>query len=490
MAANVASINSILKRVYKSPIQRAINDEVWAYKLFKMRSDLWSGDTWEQPVHVSRNSGVGNRLEGGILPTAGNQGYALLRGGEKSTYGRFEVTGQAKAKARGANSGAFANVMSEEMERLPKDVANLLNRLSVSGGFAIGWLNQRRPSLVSAGALGDASATQSWQFQGDFTALAQATAADITSWVRVRLFRTDTLQEITCANSGTTATTGDIFVAGIDQDKTAPTVDLRAVATAAAAADFNTLTTLVGGAPVNVADFAPILVVLHDVASTAVTGGVTYGSGTGLPVSGALGGPAAQQVGIFGNLGLATHFTVDRTTATGTADILQAHCVTASKVAAGDRVDMTVEMIQDVFDTLSDEEGVTPDIILTNAHQRTKYLGLMIGTFGAAGAANARFNVDGNKVGKMDLGPDQGGWAYSNIPFQVTRHYPNGGMTFLKTSDWFRPTLLEGTFADDDGNILSRTANADVWEGFWKQYDEIACKLPNHQAHLTGLNTV
>ena len=484
--ATVATIASIIKRVYKSPIQRAINNEVWVYKYFDKKSDIWNGDTWEQPVHVSRNTGVGSRTEGAILPAAGNQGYTNLRGSEKSIYGRFEVTGQAVAKASGANKGSFASVLQEEMQGLTKDTANLLNRFAVSGGTAIGWLNERRASTPTVGAAdGTASAAQSWEYQGDFTPLLGAATGDITTWVRIRLYRMDTYAEITCVNSGTTAAAGDIFVAAVDQDRTNPTIDIRSVEDGAhaTATDFDTAGV---GMATGVADAAPILVVLHDTASTITT----YATGTGAIVTGANGGPASQPVGIFGNLGLPTHFTVDRTSATGTADILQAHCLTAETALAGARTGLTIERIQFVFDEMMDQEGVTPNLLLTNAHQRSRYLGLMVGVYGASATANARFNVDAGDVGKMDLGPNQGGWSYAGIPFQVSRHYPNGGISFLTTDSWFRPTLLDGRFADEDGDILSRVGNTDVWEGFWKTYCETACKLPNHNAHLTGLTTV
>ena len=90
----------------------------------------------------------------GVLPTAGQQGYADLRINSHSSYGRFQVSGLAMDTAVKSGVGAFAGVMNEEMDRLVRDIANNENAINIFGGPTKGFLNQRivDPNVSGANA--------------------------------------------------------------------------------------------------------------------------------------------------------------------------------------------------------------------------------------------------------------------------------------------------------------------------------------------------
>ena len=80
-----------------------------------------------QPVHVSRNTGVSALGEGGLLPTAGQQGYESLTIPFRYVYGRVDIGGVVMKQTR-TSQGAFDDVMEQEVEGSIKDGARDLSR--------------------------------------------------------------------------------------------------------------------------------------------------------------------------------------------------------------------------------------------------------------------------------------------------------------------------------------------------------------------------
>jgi hypothetical protein len=86
-----------------------------------------------QPVHVSRNTGVSSLGSGGLLPTAGNQGYVDLTIPYKYVYGRVDIGGTVMKQTR-TSQGAFDDVMDTEIEGAIKDGARDLSRQVMGDG--------------------------------------------------------------------------------------------------------------------------------------------------------------------------------------------------------------------------------------------------------------------------------------------------------------------------------------------------------------------
>lgn len=72
-------------------------------------------------LHVSRNGGIGSRVEGGYIPAAGNQGYVKQRVGLKRHYGAFQVSGPV-IKAMKSDDGSWLRAVESESKGLINDI--------------------------------------------------------------------------------------------------------------------------------------------------------------------------------------------------------------------------------------------------------------------------------------------------------------------------------------------------------------------------------
>ena len=123
--------------------------------------------------------------------------------------------------------------------------------------------------------------------------------------------------------------------------------------------------------------------------------------------------------------------------------------------------------------TRCDEE---PDLIVMHPTMRTQYTSLL--TVGLQTYTVRAENGDGGFTGL----------SYGTVPLKTARHAPLGGIIFLRQKDWKMLQLQPGDFADLDGSVLSRRADRDSWEGFYRWYYNTCCLRPNAQAMLVGIN--
>ena len=495
MTATLATFASLLQRFYKGPITDQLNNEIFILKYFMKQKFGWQGESVILPVRIGRNTGVGTRGEGAALPVAGRQQTANLTVNSTFIYGRFEVTGPLMASAAKGGSHAFAAAMTDEMEGLTRDIKDLADRLAVSGGRVVGFINDKTDMGDTGGANShnNADATSAVrEYMGDMTPfLACTNTTNIALWRRIRLFRTDTMAEIvpTVTAGGAVATNGNIFVSAFDTaGATGPTVTIRV------AADTNTVSLDTNGladVPVTVG----VAVVLHE--TQAVNNlGVAYGQSTAtgaLADASAVSGWASQPIGIFGNLadpgapvalpavaGGGTsqgYFGRERSSAANA--LMRGQVIGHNPAANGVNDALELFRMQQVIDSIDVETGERPDLIVMNPLQRASYMNLLAG----AGAANLM--VSGEKAKHGDGGFQSIGFA--GLPIHSSRHFPQCAMAFLNTKSWVVAELQGGKFADEDGNILSRVANADAFEGFWKQYYNLVCKRPRANAILIGI---
>lgn len=102
------------------------------------------------PLHSGRNVGVGARGEGGVIPTAGKQGYSSLTVPYRYNHARIQLSIQTIKQSR-TSEGAFEHAVDSEIEGAVKDLGRDLSRQLQ--GFGRGDLCQ----IVTGGV---ASATQ------------------------------------------------------------------------------------------------------------------------------------------------------------------------------------------------------------------------------------------------------------------------------------------------------------------------------------------
>ena len=499
MTATLATFSSLLQRFYKGPITDQLNNEIFILKYFMKQKFGWQGESVILPVRLGRNTGVGTRGEGAALPVAGRQQTANLTVNATFTYGRFEVTGPLMASAAKGGSHAFAAAMTDEMEGLTRDIKDLCDRLAVSGGRVVGFINTKTNPLNTAAPNSHTAAAATStvrQYMGDMTPfLACVDTANIALWRRVRLFRTDTMEEIVvqvAAGFGA-AVNGNILVSAFNTAAAnGPTITIR-VAADTTAVTINTL-----AVPVAVG----IAVVVHETQAVNQVP-VAYGQSTdtgALADAGAITGWASQPMGMFGNIadpgnpvalpagagggtyqGYFGMNRADLTPGVTSPNALMRGQVIGHDVgiAAGINELLDIGRMQQVIDIIDVESGERPDLIVMNPIQRASYMNVLAGQ----GAVNLM--VPGDKAGHGDGGFT--GISYAGLPIHTSRHFPVCAMAFLNTKSWLVAELQSGKFADEDGNILSRVANADAFEGFWKQYYNLVCKRPRANAILVGI---
>lgn len=137
MSALVSTVSKVLKDRYMGPLNRQLNDEIVIFQLLDLDSksiDL-DGNQAVVPLHKGRSTGIGARLEGETLPSAGYQVYERAVYDLTYQYGRAQFSGQAIQKTK-TDAGAFIRVMTEELDRLREDLALDLARQVYGDGTA------------------------------------------------------------------------------------------------------------------------------------------------------------------------------------------------------------------------------------------------------------------------------------------------------------------------------------------------------------------
>lgn len=460
----IGTFNSILKEFYIGPVQDQLNQEVFVVEMFEKATVDWNGKYAIIPVHTGRNSGVGFKADGAQLDAAGSQEFKSLQVRAKFLYGSFQVTGPAISAAAKGSTNSFISYVDAEMTNLVSDVRDSANKASVTGGRVKGFVSNRG-TVMTGPASAQVAATEATFspavtviYDGDFAPFTSGDDSNSETWVRVHLYRTDTYAQL--VDSGSDANL-NVFVTAADE--AAGTISLR----------FGTNGT---GSTTLTLDPADPYVTAVALAEPQAKDSVGAGTAIGVAPSGASGNyeSSTETTGIFGNLGDPTHFSADRTTATGSTS-LQSYVVSMDTDSTVTRLDLTLTRIQTIFDNVLKTSGKEPNQILMNALQRQKYMALL-GQF---------INKAADKATKGDGGFL--GLSYGGVPIETSRAISNGSMAFLSTSTWKLCELEKPGFADLDGNVLSRTGTSDAYEGYYRWYWNIVCTQPNANAILVGL---
>ena len=178
---------------------------------------------------------------------------------------------------------------------------------------------------------------------------------------------------------------------------------------------------------------------------------------------------AEEPVGIYGNLGSTDMFTVTRA---GTA--LASNGFKPGAAVA--RAALSLDVIQTAIDSVLNASGEDIDTIFMNPLQRQTYTALL--------TANLQTVTD--RAGRGDGGFT--GLSYGGVDIRSSRACGRGGMVLMSLKHWKLLQLDQGGFADFDGSALSRVANTDAAEGYYRHYYNTACTRPNAQAVIAGIN--
>jgi len=124
---NMTLADAVLKDDYQGPIQKEINDEVKVVRQAVRNTRDLVGRRAIVPLHMTRNVGIGSRLEGEVLPVAGNQGSTTQIVNLRSHYGRVRLTRQVISRME-SDRGAFTRAVQFEMDGIKSDSAREYNR--------------------------------------------------------------------------------------------------------------------------------------------------------------------------------------------------------------------------------------------------------------------------------------------------------------------------------------------------------------------------
>ena len=134
MGFNLSAADSILKNRYLGTIREQLNNATVLFSRLEKRIQMVSGKNFTVPLHTTRNSSAARGIDdGGVLPTAGQQGYTTTVVPNKYLYGRIQVTGPTIAATRD-NVGAFAEALESEVDGLTRDFKRFMNRQLHSDG--------------------------------------------------------------------------------------------------------------------------------------------------------------------------------------------------------------------------------------------------------------------------------------------------------------------------------------------------------------------
>lgn len=127
MGQTLTNADAALKEFYLPPAREQLNNKFKFLQQIEKNSKDVEGRRAVLSLHVTRNSGVGARGEGGTLPTAGNQGYTEERVGLRSNYARIKLSGQV-IKAMKSDNGSFVRAVDSEMKGAVNDSRRDVNR--------------------------------------------------------------------------------------------------------------------------------------------------------------------------------------------------------------------------------------------------------------------------------------------------------------------------------------------------------------------------
>jgi len=462
MAATINTLNAILKEFYLAPIQEQLNQEVLVLELMEKAVVDWAGRRVVIPLHTSRNTGVGfgnSGLGTIVLPTAGQEGYVRAEVEAKFLYGRFEITGPAISSLAKGGTASFAGYVEAEMDKLVEDVRTRANRVAFCGGAVVGVLNERDTKVKAS----------TWEFTGDIqkvSALLAAANAVKAGSTLIASVHTSFAGDFGGAQGGYETIQTSFEIASVS----VPNSTITSANTAAGALDTTKTATIT--IPQG---FGAVLV---------ITGSLDAAGGAPQVVP-AIVALADEPIGIYGNLGSQTHFSVPRNFNPALAvpdqnPIVRSTIIVQNPALTQTRTALSLGRIQAVFDSVMEVSGQEPNYIIMNPTQRQRYVALLQGQIAGAGLMS-----DAGKGSKIADG-GYVGLSYGNVPIKVSKDAPKGGLCFLKLDTWKLCELEKGDFADLDGSVISRVPGQDSYEGYYRFYYNTISVRPNANALLVG----
>lgn len=131
------SAEKALKDVYLDVVanQLNMNSNPLLTKIKQSTSDVW-GKKIIKAISFGINGGIGAGTEDGLLPNASPTSYLNFQADLKNLFGKIEISDKA-IRSSTSNTGAFVNLLSNEMENLIKSSSFNLGRMLYGDGSGV-----------------------------------------------------------------------------------------------------------------------------------------------------------------------------------------------------------------------------------------------------------------------------------------------------------------------------------------------------------------
>ena len=131
------SAEKALKDVYLDVVanQLNMNSNPLLGKIKQSTGDVW-GKKIIKAISFGINGGIGAGSEDGALPNASGTSYLNFQAELKNLFGKIEISDKA-IRSSSSNTGAFVNLLNNEMENLIKSSSFNLGRMLYGDGSGI-----------------------------------------------------------------------------------------------------------------------------------------------------------------------------------------------------------------------------------------------------------------------------------------------------------------------------------------------------------------
>ena len=157
---NMNTVSSALKNFYIMPLREDINlkADAFASRVVRTEDNIVGYNKIVRAALVGANGGAGAGSETGALPLSGENQYVNLESDTKNLYGTLEISDKIVKSATGENTGAFVNILQQEMDTLTRTLKWNLARQMYGDGSG------KLVTLAAASNSASLTATSSTQY--------------------------------------------------------------------------------------------------------------------------------------------------------------------------------------------------------------------------------------------------------------------------------------------------------------------------------------
>jgi hypothetical protein len=426
---NLSGFDAALKDVYGPRIEEQLNQiNILSDWIEENDSADWTGRQVIYPIHVTRNQGVGASAEGARLPPAGSQGYAQVKIPEKYNYGRIQLTGQV-IKASTENKGAFTRAMESELKGLVRDMGNDRERQYFGAGNGV--------LCLSYGAQDFRTGTCSASITID-SPFGITPTTDGARFLQPGMVCSILAPTTSAVEATFTVTAGNPFAA-----------DGSWVAWSAISA-------------VQISDNARIVRGNSDVAA-----GTTNNFNN-------------EVTGLLGLFDDGTYVGTLHNIVRSTYPVFKSPVISS----IGNLTLDVVQRLIDASDQLGGGNFGVDGVFFCHHSVRREYLKLLQPDRRYAGADLSKPD-GGTKGAALKKG---GEITYGDRPWKVCKHAPYGTLFGFLKGSVVRYIHVRGEWADEDERVLRNVVGYDMWEAFYRMFDELHTDRPNDGFRGDGIN--